>query len=52
MGPLAAARHGLQTVVRQENGEEPNPEIILKYLTESVGTSHKQKSHTKGGLPC
>ena len=36
MGTLAAARHDLQTVVRQEDGEEPNPEIILKYLTEFV----------------
>ena len=45
MGPLAAAWHGLQTVVRQD-GEEPNPEIILKNLTDSV-----TKWHTKGGLP-
>ena len=36
MGPLAAARHGLQSVVRQEDGEEPDPENILKNLTDSV----------------
>ena len=36
MGPLAAAWHGLQSVVRQEDGEEPDPENILKNLTDSV----------------
>ena len=32
MGPLAAAWHGLQSVVRQEDDEEPDPEKILKNL--------------------
>ena len=36
MGPLAAAWHGLQSVVRQEDDEEPDPEKILKNLTDSV----------------
>ena len=36
MGPLAAAWHCLQSVVRQEDDEEPDPEKILKNLTDSV----------------
>ena len=36
MGPLASEWHGLQSVVRQEDDEEPDPEKILKNLTDSV----------------
>ena len=36
MGPLSAAWHGLQTVVGQEDGEEPNPTVILKNLNNAV----------------
>ena len=32
----SSERHGLQSVVRQEDDEEPDPEKILKNLTDSV----------------